>query len=100
MLLTKTDKEEYDKMLTSALKRILNVPTSTPNYNILIETGYLPITQMIEKRRIMYENAKLIDENHKDTWVQDIIKNGEHQWNLENKLIREKLNIEEDRYKK
>ena len=41
MLLTKTDKEEYDKMLTSALKRILNVSTSTPNYNILTETGYL-----------------------------------------------------------
>ena len=70
MILTKTDITTYNGILLQILKRILNVPVTTPNEGILIETGYKPLNYYIERRKLTYVNR--IKEYSDDNWVKKI----------------------------
>ena len=46
--ITATEMKEISKIQVSALKQILHLPKSTPNIEILFETGIWPIKERIE----------------------------------------------------
>ena len=62
--ITKTEEEEIEKIQSKALKRIFNLPTSTPYYGILMETGIWTIKAQIIYRKLMFlYNVMHSDEN-------------------------------------
>ncbi len=50
---TKQEKKELEKIFNELLKKILNLPTSTPDTPLLIETGYIPIEYYVDRKKIM-----------------------------------------------
>ena len=94
MRLTKTEKENFNSLLANTIKRILEVPTSTPNEGILIEAGYKPLINNIEERRILYEH-KLISYPDNNITKCLILDETNH-WNKDNEAIKLKLEIDEN----
>ena len=52
--LTTTEETQIDKIAIKALKRLFNLPTTTPSVAILHSFGLLPPTQIIDKMRFMF----------------------------------------------
>ena len=104
------EEKEINSIFTQLLKRIIKTPVTTPNENILIETGYKNITEQIKMKKLLYANKikeretnnlqrKYLNEAS-DEWTKEI-KQLEKAYNLENttwnntkmkKTIKEKMN--------
>ena len=119
----KSEIEELGKIQAKAIKRILGLPTSTPYYGILMETGMWTIHARVSFKKLMlYYNIKHSDGNRiikkileyqeqndeEDTWwneIKNIIEkykiNSEEGMELSKemwkKYIKNKINIELER---
>ena len=62
--LTKKELTKLKGIKSSALKRFLITPKSTPDIAILTETASLPIQTEIEEKTIMYYHKKISQTNH------------------------------------
>ena len=62
--LTKKELTKLEGIRTTALKRYLITPKSTPDIAILSETASLPIQTKIEEKTIMYYHKKRSQNNH------------------------------------
>ncbi len=74
----KKEKEAIQQIFNDLLKRILNLPQPTPNTNLLIETGYLPIEYLIDRKKIMQANR--IARNEKSSLVKKVTQVEESRW--------------------
>ena len=92
MFMNKKDKQKYNSMFLQILKRICKVPTSTPNAAILMETGYKNVTDMIEKRRLMY--YRRIMNNEESNHTKNFMMKENNAWTKETTRIMEELNID------
>ena len=52
--LTKTEEDQIDKIGLRTIKRLFNLPTTTPSTAIIYSLGLLYMTQLINKKRFMY----------------------------------------------
>ena len=69
--LQKKEIDELEKMQAQVLKRILEVPDSTPYYGILMETGWWTMKARIEyKKMMLYHN---IENSHEERIIKKIL---------------------------
>ena len=92
MTMTKTEMDDFNALLANTIKRILGVPTSTPNDSILIETGYKPLINIIEERRLLYEQ-KIIN-YPEENLTKQIYNEENNYWKKENEALKKKLEID------
>ncbi len=50
---TKTEQEQLQQMFNKVIKEILKHPESTPTNIMLLETLYIPIKKIIQKKKIL-----------------------------------------------
>ena len=62
--LTKSEETQLDKIGTKMIKRLFNLPTTTPSTSIIYSLGLLYITQVVDKKRFMYLHKILTRENN------------------------------------
>ena len=98
LFMTKKDKEKYNSIFTQILKRIMGVATSMPNTAILIETGYISIEKMIEKRRILF--LRRLKNLNNESLAKNIIYEENNIWKAETQDIMQKLEIQDVNEKK
>ncbi len=93
-IMTKKEQEDIQKILNKIIREVLKVPESTPVSILLHETGYKPITQIIEKKKIM-QAIRIEKKNNK--MIKEITKNQEGKWrNHVNELMEKYQVIPED----
>ena len=83
--LRKKDIESLQVAQLKFLKRILNLPSSTPNSFLFLELGVLPVENEINKRQLMYLHRILMlpddDPVHQMfTNLVELAENGENNW--------------------
>ena len=70
--LTKSEETQLDKIGTKMIKRLFNLPTTTPSTSIIYSLGLLYITQVVDKKRFMYLHKILTREN--DHWTKKMLR--------------------------
>ncbi len=88
------EKETLQQIFNDLLKKILNLPQSTPNTNLLIETGYLPVEYMIDRKKI--NQAQRVEESKRDSLIKDATKSKENEWMKDLSKILNKYNMNEE----
>ena len=83
--LTKREEEKINNILINTLKRITQMPTSTANECILVETGYKNITDMIEKKKVNYI-YKILNYK-KESLMYKYLINNDDKWTKEAKQL-------------
>ena len=65
--LSQSEENQLDSIGIRALKRLFQLPTTTPNISVVYSFGQLYMTQLIDKKRFMYIHKVLSREN--DHWT-------------------------------
>ena len=61
--LTITEEKHIDKICIQAMKRLFNIPTTTPSAAIIYSFGLLYATQIVDQKKMMYLHKLLTREN-------------------------------------
>ena len=69
--MTKTDEEQMDKIGIRTIKRLFNLPTTTPSTAIIYSFELLFMTQLIDKKRFMFMH-KILNRD-KEHWTQKML---------------------------
>ena len=80
-ILNKSEKTKLERIELWALKRILDVPKTTPSAAIWHVTGLLPTSVLVEKRQLLY--LKKILDKQNDDWLKQMfycLKNDDIGW--------------------
>ena len=88
---TKKEEEEIQQIFNNLLKRILDLPQSTPNLPLLIETGYLPMECYMDRKRIMQANRVKLSKDQ--SLIKRVTENSENEWMKTTKTIMAKYQI-------
>ncbi len=88
---TKKEEEEIQQIFNNLLKRLLDLPQSTPNSALLVETGYLPMECYMDRKRIMQAHRVINDK--KTTLIKKTIEAESNEWLIATKEKMEKYNI-------
>ena len=84
---TKSEIKKIQKILDNTVKRILNIPITTPTENIILETGIWNIESIIARKQLNYY-YKIIKETDRSTNLYKICTDPDSPWN---KNIQQKL---------
>ncbi len=90
---TKQEMETMQQIFNNLLKKILDLPQSTPNSALLKETGFLPIEMYIDRKKLMQE--KRIRDSKKDSLVKRITQRENSKWRTMIEETQGKYNIME-----
>ncbi len=88
---TTKEVEEIQQIFNNLLRKLLNLPQSTPNMPLLIETGYLPIEYYMDRKRIMQANR--VENSKQTTLIKRTIQGENNEWMTKTKETMEKYNI-------
>ncbi len=91
---TKRDLQDLQQIFNNLLKKILELPQSTPNSALLKETGYIPMDMYIDRKKIMQERR--IRENNDNSLVKRISHRENSEWRTTIQETIKKYNIEEE----
>ncbi len=90
--LTKTETEALQQMFNKVLREILKMPDSTPTTILLMETGYIPIKKIIERKKILQKIR--VDKKPEGKLIKDITSQGP--WKEEIDQLIEVYHIKDD----
>ncbi len=88
---TKKEEEEIQQAFNNLLKRTLDLPESTPNTPLLIETGHLPIECYMDRKRIMH--AHRVNKMKDRPLVKRIMEDKDNMWMKTTQTKMAKYNI-------
>jgi hypothetical protein len=92
---TRLTQSDYKKLITiqlKYLKRMLHAPNSTPNVNVFLELGVLPITYEIHRRKLVFLHHVLTlkeDDPVRLVYYEQLKLPGELNWANELQVLRE-----------
>jgi hypothetical protein len=96
---TRLTQSDYKKLITiqlKYLKRMLHAPNSTPNVNVFLELGVLPITYEIHRRKLVFLHHVLTlqeDDPVRRVYYEQLKLPGELNWANELQVLRETYDV-------